>query len=1197
MASEDSGSGFDPFETLKGAGKLAIDLLQAPSRAVGGTIAAVKEDGFQPLDLGIGLTRSFNDDYDPSKVVGTDDTFLGALATDIALDPLTWISGGLYGAAKGAATGAVKGGAKGLPKLAASLADDAAKSEAKRSTSKVFPELEATRRNTKLDDVPLNQGDSVDLPKITSKGKSKIAKLSRNLDDKDIRAMASRAPKARGTSADSPIWKPIKSRPLSKAESDEFLKPKPFQETREPFPFGGVPKSKADELVDESFANFSKAKQNMNSAIANASDSLLPYYFLTNPRLAFRPELQDDVFKTIKAETQRMQQLRTAGRQVQKRQPEEFVDLSAKTNSEVGPQFPLMTREPTPYELIKQRQQLSRSGKLNQKLRQNVDQKTKAETLASLMGAGIDDFAAGGKQLSKAVRRSERASNPELTKQFGKFQKGQVARGESRRLMTKAQERQARLIGEEIKNAPDDIVQARLSLLKPFGINIPGVSDLFSFNVGKSFSKKAVREAVAKRSPKLDAALRTLENTFIPGAGVPVALSNAERAAGNIANTQAEIAIARLQDLVKTKKLTTEDIEQGSRIRDFSQKLEIDLNNAKQISALRKSDLEDAKAFIKEWDSSSQGTKEILQDLQKQYRINAAQDVRDGIIDKARNQYFPTPRKLDQKLEVPEIGIRSTERNIAREQGFQQARKGDPGAETLDFLQSHIVYEGQRATARQAKNLATAIETNFGKQFANADEAASQGFVKSENTQLNRFFGDDIYVPQEIADGLNRFHKIWTSTVGLSNFTRKFSQLNGAFKSLAYTSNPGHFAVDSIGDTWNMDLAGIPILNAAKTNRSIPIINKMAKRIAGDIDNEIVTIRGQKYEIDELIDMASAKGLLNFGRSADRSGRAQNITGDYFGGTPRKYSPRRGARKYTDWMQSLGNWRDNRFRLTGNLNQLQKNIDDGMDRMAALHHAADKVRIAVFDYNDLTAIEKRIFRNWIPFYTWTRKNIPYQLRSLAKAPGKVMLPFNVQEALLESSDVNEGLIPQYIRNQQFLLPESISSKIPILGDNPLFVNPMIPSMDLGRFQSYRVKGEEGVVPGLDLLEPIGMLTPYVKAPFELASGKEFYTDQQISDPLSYALRTFGGQPGAQLIRQFDNPSELYDRGPAGRTDRQVLGLTGQVLGLRGYSYNEPALRAQAQYRLADIASRLAQEKEKRDRQTKIPFLNIGLPGY
>ena len=51
--------------------------------------------------------------------------------------------------------------------------------------------------------------------------------------------------------------------------------------------------------------------------------------------------------------------------------------------------------------------------------------------------------------------------------------------------------------------------------------------------------------------------------------------------------------------------------------------------------------------------------------------------------------------------------------------------------------------------------------------------------------------------------------------------------------------------------------------------------------------------------------------------------------------------------------------------------------------------ASMDVKAALFDYSELTNFEKRFMRNVIPFYTWTRKNIPLQLANVLERPGRI----------------------------------------------------------------------------------------------------------------------------------------------------------------------------------------------------------------
>jgi hypothetical protein len=57
------------------------------------------------------------------------------------------------------------------------------------------------------------------------------------------------------------------------------------------------------------------------------------------------------------------------------------------------------------------------------------------------------------------------------------------------------------------------------------------------------------------------------------------------------------------------------------------------------------------------------------------------------------------------------------------------------------------------------------------------------------------------------------------------------------------------------------------------------------------------------------------------------------------------------------------------------------NVDDRKFEIASM-----EVKKSQFDYTDVSAFERDVLKRFMPFYTWTRKNIPAQLKSLVLNP-------------------------------------------------------------------------------------------------------------------------------------------------------------------------------------------------------------------
>lgn len=79
--------------------------------------------------------------------------------------------------------------------------------------------------------------------------------------------------------------------------------------------------------------------------------------------------------------------------------------------------------------------------------------------------------------------------------------------------------------------------------------------------------------------------------------------------------------------------------------------------------------------------------------------------------------------------------------------------------------------------------------------------------------------------------------------------------------------------------------------------------------------------------------------------------------------------------------------------------------------------AARMVRMALFDYSDLTAVEQNVFKRIHAFYTFTRKNLPLQLGALMRTPGKFSRQQQVRTALAAQAESPEGPYPDYLDEQ------------------------------------------------------------------------------------------------------------------------------------------------------------------------------------
>jgi hypothetical protein len=136
-----------------------------------------------------------------------------------------------------------------------------------------------------------------------------------------------------------------------------------------------------------------------------------------------------------------------------------------------------------------------------------------------------------------------------------------------------------------------------------------------------------------------------------------------------------------------------------------------------------------------------------------------------------------------------------------------------------------------------------------------------------------------------------------------------------------------------------------------------------------------------------------------------------------------------------------------------------------------------------------------------PFYTFTARNTPLQIRTLLTKPGKYANLQKVREEARKTSDIPPGY------EQSLRLFEQQGLPVPIPGTGQLLY-PKLPAMDLSRL-TVRDQGNY----------LMSMLTPLLKTPVELSQNYNFFFRQPIDEllndkgPHGETVRTLKPAPG------------------------------------------------------------------------------------
>ncbi len=310
-----------------------------------------------------------------------------------------------------------------------------------------------------------------------------------------------------------------------------------------------------------------------------------------------------------------------------------------------------------------------------------------------------------------------------------------------------------------------------------------------------------------------------------------------------------------------------------------------------------------------------------------------------------------------------------------------------------------------------------------------------------------------------------------------------FDKVQGVWKMGATVMNPGYYVRNLAGEMQNAYLAeSVPRLakNAAVAKRALKEVKK----------REEATRNGEKYipgKYGKLIDQAEGVGAIRSGQYARELG---DLMKSGKGTTDLDASEgliKQAGRKRTGSLRRVGRARDNMedvFRLAS----FKGGLDRGLDAERALERSSKNH----FDYGDLTPVERGVLRRVMPFYTFSSRNIPLQVRSLVQNPGKYAQYQKIREEMGKAFGFEEGWEKNLPESEQRAAP------LPVKWKGKQFTISLgssgLPLTDLNEMPVSTNPGK-----ALDewLNRASSMVTPMIKSPVELWGNFSFFFRDQL----------------------------------------------------------------------------------------------------
>jgi hypothetical protein len=365
------------------------------------------------------------------------------------------------------------------------------------------------------------------------------------------------------------------------------------------------------------------------------------------------------------------------------------------------------------------------------------------------------------------------------------------------------------------------------------------------------------------------------------------------------------------------------------------------------------------------------------------------------------------------------------------------------------------------------------------------DEAAQFG-IKAEGAPSSYKTVPEIpglkFEPK-VATQLTRSYKALTNSEEVNKFLKVYDGAQNWWKMWSLGARPAYHTKNTIGNLWNNYLGGVTSPKPYGDAAAFQI--KVAK---GNLEGKIAG-----YPTKDLYDAMMTRGI--FGE------------GQYGGDITRRLEEQiQGASKNPFTLSTKNPILQGGFKMGQTIedNARVALFIDQLNKGSSFDQAANHVRKYLFDYGDVSPFEKDVLKRVMPFYTWSRKNIPLQLEALATQPdkiNKINLAMNNAQQANQVQQPDLAQVPGYIREQAPVYVGSDQqagtvTAIPLTG--------LIPTFDIASITKFlnTETAPEGLKKGKlgeALSTAMGGVSPLIKAPLEYLANYDFFRKKTIQE--------------------------------------------------------------------------------------------------
>lgn len=200
------------------------------------------------------------------------------------------------------------------------------------------------------------------------------------------------------------------------------------------------------------------------------------------------------------------------------------------------------------------------------------------------------------------------------------------------------------------------------------------------------------------------------------------------------------------------------------------------------------------------------------------------------------------------------------------------------------------------------------------------------------------------------------------------------------------------------------------------------------------------------------------------------------------------------------------------------VHEIKQNAAKGMNPQRAVEEAVLKVKNVLFDYGELSDFERSNIMPYTLFYTFTRKNVPLQLVTLATRPSRLSNQDRLVGLATELSGTDVDLqtdVPDYLREGRFVVPGAATP-----GGDPILGAARLPLYEAANTLSQLATNPLGLA--------VSKLNPAFRIPAELGIDLATGKGQQLPSGGRPILK---GTAKASMLGQRLGLAEETPQGP------------------------------------------------------------------